>query len=245
MSHLDPDESQDWNDDIDAFEQQLRAIRPTAPTQSFSSIDESQEPATEQPSVVTSTSISTTTSMRRLVLSHAATAMIGLAAGVVVMLMRQPSIPASNGTSGIHNSSGTPTELVDTRSSNQPQRFASDQKTPRHMGEPFQATLGRSEPSARSSRFSEANLNSGSLRAFGPINDRLASSRDWLTQPDISQRSHQPTTSEVNDNSNDRPDDVPVEQPVLSPRSLHLLLNDLSYSPISNQPVLTTEDFSS
>ena len=52
MSHFDHEEPQDWNQDADSFEQQLRSVRPAPPMQSWSSIEESIEDAMEQPSAI-------------------------------------------------------------------------------------------------------------------------------------------------------------------------------------------------
>ena len=95
MNHLDPNELPDWDDDIDAFEQQLRAIRPAPPAREFSSIVDSLAVLPEQS---TAASVSANTSMWRPIVSHAVTATIGLAVGVGVMLLMQPAgIPASAG----------------------------------------------------------------------------------------------------------------------------------------------------
>ena len=53
MNHFDPDESNDWKDDIDSFEQQLRSLRPTPAAQSADSIAQSIESPLDQPAVVT------------------------------------------------------------------------------------------------------------------------------------------------------------------------------------------------
>ena len=89
MNHFDPDESNDWKDDIDAFEQQLRSLRPTPAAQSADSIAQSIESPLDQPAVVPTGNPAS--SFWQPIVSHSLTAAIGVAVGVAVMLARPSS----------------------------------------------------------------------------------------------------------------------------------------------------------
>ena len=226
MNHLNPDESPDWDDDIDAFEQQLRAIRPAPPSREFSSIADSLAVLPEQ--TTTAANVRANTSMWRPIVSHAVTATIGLAVGVGVMLLMQPtSVPAS---------AGTPENSVDLSASVELVNNPSPDKDSQNVATPKAASADyrQPEPVWRSHR--------GPLRAFGSIDARLASMRDWQPQDqhhDVRQSNDDVSDSDIEYNN------LPADKPPLSPRSLHLFLNDLTYSPTSDNPFCSAKDFSS
>ena len=226
MNHLNPDESPDWDDDIDAFEQQLRAIRPAPPSREFSSIADSLAVLPEQTTIAAN--VRANTSMWRPIVSHAVTATIGLAVGVGVMLLMQPtSVPASAGTPENSVDLSASVELVNNPS---PDKDSQNVATP----EAASADYRQPEPVWRSHR--------GPLRAFGSIDARLASMRDWQPQDqhhDVRQSNDDVSDSDIEYNN------LPADKPPLSPRSLHLFLNDLTYSPTSDNPFCSAKDFSS
>ena len=226
MNHLNPDESPDWDDDIDAFEQQLRAIRPAPPAREFSSIADSLAVLPEQ--TTAAANVRANTSMWRPIVSHAVTAAIGLAVGVGVMLLMQPTgVPASAGSPENSADLSASVELVNNPS---PDKDSPNVATP----EAAPADYRQPEPVWRSYR--------GPLRAFGSIDARLASMRDW--QPQDQHHGFRPSNDDVSD-SDIEYNDLPADKPPLSPRSLHLFLNDLTYSPTSDNPFCSAKDFSS
>ena len=225
MNHLNPDESPDWDDDIDAFEQQLRAIRPAPPSREFSSIADSLAVLPEQTTIAAN--VRANTSMWRPIVSHAVTATIGLAVGVGVMLLMQPT--------GIPASAGTPENSVDLSASVELVNNPSPDKDSQNVATPKAASADyrQPEPVWRSHR--------GPLRAFGSIDARLASMRDW--QPQDQHHGFRPFNDDVSD-SDIEYNDLPADKPPLSPRSFHLFLNDLTYSPTSDNPFCLAKDFS-
>ena len=226
MNHLNPDESPDWDDDIDAFEQQLRAIRPAPPAREFSSIADSLAVLPEQ--TTAAANVRANTSMWRPIVSHAVTAALGLAVGVGVMLLMQPTgVPASAGSPENSADLSASVELVNNPS---PDKDSPNVATP----EAASADYRQREPVWRSHR--------GPLRAFGSIDARLASMRDWQPQDqhhDVRQSNDDVSDSDIEYNN------LPADKPPLSPRSLHLFLNDLTYSPTSDNPFCLAKDFSS
>ena len=229
MNHLNPDESPDWDDDIDAFEQQLRAIRPAPPAREFSSIADSLAVLPEQ--TTAAANVRANTSMWRPIVSHAVTAALGLAVGVGVMLLMQPKpndVPASVGSPKNLADSHASVELVNTPS---PNGDSQNVTTPEVVAS---ADYRQPEPVWQSHR--------GPLRAFGSIDARLASVRDWPLQDqhhDVRQSNDDVSDSDIEYNN------LPADKPPLSPRSLHLFLNDLTYSPTSDNPFCLAKDFSS
>ena len=127
MNHLDQDESPDWKDDIDAFEDQLRSLRPTPPARSWNSMSESIETTLGRTSA--DHSISPATSVWRPIISHSITAAIGLAVGVAVMLLQPLGDPGLVDATGNSNSSSLPIQVVDDQASDRSQRTASDLQT--------------------------------------------------------------------------------------------------------------------
>ena len=226
MNHLNPDESPDWDDDIDAFEQQLRAIRPASPAREFSSIADSLAVLPEQ--TTAAANVRANTSMWRPIVSHAVTAAIGLAVGVGVMLLMQPT--------GVPTSAGSPENSADLSASVELVNNPSPDKDSPNVATPEAASADyrQPEPVWRSYR--------GPLRAFGSIDARLASMRDWQPQDqhhDVRQSNDDVSDSDIEYNN------LPADKPPLSPRSLHLFLNDLTYSPTSDIPFCSAKDFSS
>lgn len=238
MSHLDPDKSPDWNDDNDAFEQQLRALRPTPPTQNWSSMEESIDglgtPFAERNELASR--VAPASSVLRPVISHSLTAAIGLAVGVGLMLIQQsgnstaiePVETAEQGNAGIEVATAQPpAETLTADTDSQPRQ--------RIKASPW-----------RSHRFDDTYRNDANrldrpLTAFGSINARLVRSNNWPKQREANElnQANEPTED---DGWLDRPDDMPVDQPVLSPRSLQLFLDDLTCAPDSDKPFFVAED---
>ena len=163
MNHLNPDESPDWDDDIDAFEQQLRAIRPAPPAREFSSIADSLAVLPEQ--TTAAANVRANTSMWRPIVSHAVTAALGLAVGVGVMLLMQPTgVPASAGSPENPADLSASVELVNNPS---PDQDSQNITTPEAVAS---ADYRQPEPVWQPHR--------GPLRAFGSVDARLASMRD-------------------------------------------------------------------
>lgn len=234
MSHLDHDESRDRNEDADAFEQQLRLLRPSPPTQSWSSIAESIEASSDQPAIVSN--VQPTTSAWRSAASHSITTAIGIALGVMLMLTlqqdnsaaTQPGIPTPEARSAV--------ELVNTQDADGTQANA-NRREPESLAsvESFPTLDQRSRPDWRSNRFTRIALRSGPLRAFGSIGH---SARLMRTETEFDSRHNTTQHSDLDDDDSSikQLDDLPRDKPALSPRSLHLFLDELTYSPTSDVP---------
>jgi len=246
MNHLGQDESDDWKNDIDAFENQLRLLRPTPPARSWSSMSESMETALDQ--TPADLSIAPATSVWRPVISHSITAAIGLAVGVAVMLLQPPGDPGLIDTADNSNSSGAPIQLVDDQAPDRSQRIASDLQTQDSVlvaGQNFPNRHQQAKLLRRSDRLSQTNLSSTTLRVFGSTDERLVNGRAWLMEPSRDQRFTQPDDSGSLDNRVDQNDHDSVDEPVLSPRSFLRSLDDLTYLPNSGSPFCKAQGFSS
>lgn len=231
MKDIDHDESQDSNEDADAFEQQLRSLRPSPPTQSWSSIAESIEATLDQPAVVPN--VQPATSAWRSVVSHSITAAIGLALGVALML----TLPRDNSIStqpAIPPADANAVQLVDQQDTDM--KAGVNRTAPKSVATMESSHMEDQHPAQdwRSHRLRTA-LRSGPLRAFGSISDP-----DRLTRTETNSNSIQNSTQQRESNDSDssigQPDDWPLDQPVLSPRSFHLFLDELTCLPTSNIP---------
>ena len=218
MSHLEPDELPDWNDDNDALEQQLRGLRPT-PAQPWSAISESIDGSQTE---LATNRAPVSSSVLPAVLSHSLTAAIGLAVGVGAMLLIQQ-----------RSDSATTQAAVATEELHVGVELAAEQpatETPLLVEE--SPTVPSTNQSLwRPHRFGNTDVNNvlrdlRPLTVFGAIDARLVRSDDWPKQHEINELN----SSDESDGDDDQPDDMPVERPVLSPRSFHLFFNDLSCS---------------
>lgn len=246
MNHLDQDESPDWKDDIDAFEDQLRSLRPTPPARSWNSMSESIETTLGRTSA--DHSISPATSVWRPIISHSITAAIGLAVGVAVMLLQPLGDPGLVDATGNSNSSSLPIQVVDDQASDRSQRTASDLQTQDSVlvaGQNVSNGHRQAKLLRRSHRLSQTNWNSTALRAFGSTDERLVSGREWLMEPSRDQRFAQPEDSDAGSTRLDQTDHESIDEPVLSPRSFPRSLDDLTYLPTLGNPFCEAEGFSS
>ena len=73
-------------------------------------------------------------------------------------------------------------------------------------------------------------MNSGPLTAFGSINNRLARTNDWQTQPN-SNNLDRAQESDQRDDLLNQSDEIPADKPVLSPRSFDQFFDELTYTP--------------
>ena len=215
MNHLDRDESSRWDDDIDAFEQQLRAIRPTDPALPWAAIEETLETR------LSVAPVGGKASVWRSIISHAVTAAIGLAVGVALMLMQSAKVPASVDAAGEPRDTVGSVEMAEQQSSSAVRSIADDQEST--IAEKAQQPQYRRWNSLR---FSDASLRAGSLRAFGEIGDRLVSGRDQDRRD-----------QSIGGSSDFQVEDSSADGPVLSPRSLDVFLKDLTRSPSLKNPV--------
>ncbi len=246
MNHLDQDESPDWKDDIGAFENQLRSLRPAPPIRSWDSMCEAIETTLDQ--TVTKHSIFSATSVWRPIFSHAVTATIGLAVGVAVMLVQPLGDPGGIDATGNSNSSSVPIQRVDDQAPDRSQGIALDlQKLDPALvvGQEFPNRHRQVKLLLPSNRLGQTNRNSTTLRAFGSTDERLVRGREWLMEPSRDQRLAKPNTSGSFDTPVDQTDHQPVDKPVLSPRSFPRSLDDLTSLPISDKSFCKAERFSS
>lgn len=238
MSYRESDESWDWNEDIDAFEHQLRAVRPTAPVQTWDSISERIESSYSQTMPASSSTVrsSAPSSAWRSVVSHSLTAAIGLAVGSGLMLNR-PDSKLSGTETRVGEASITRLESEIKQPSTQIRPADSGYETKftastTGMGSQFwQQPIHRGWPLHRSLH---DNLRGQTLTAFGSIHTRFGIDDDWRKKTDRSEIL-QPGSS-GGDATIEYPNRDPVDRPVLSPRSLHLFFDDLTYAPESDQP---------
>ena len=246
MNHFDQDESPDWKDDFDAFENQLRSLRPTPPARSWNSMSESMETRLGQ--TLPDLSITPATSVWRPIISHSVTAALGLAVGVAVMLMQPLGVSGGMGTTGNSHRSSLPSQLVDDQTPSRSQEIASDLQTEDSVlvaGQNFPNRQRQAKLSRRSTRLRQANWNSMTLRAFGATDRRLVSGREWLMEPNREQCFTHREDSDGRDARSDQTDYEPVDKPVLSPRSFPRSLYDLTYLRTSGSPFCKAEGFSS
>jgi hypothetical protein len=217
MNHLEQDESPDWNDDVDAFENQLRSLCPTPPARTWSSVSDSIETSINQAPTDFDIAPSPATSMWTPIISHSITAAIGLAFGVALMWMQMPS----DNQVANDQSPAEPTkaQAIAAESKTQDTALIADKASSNHRSQPKQT-----QPSHR---FGRTNWNSTTLRVFGSTNKRLASGRDWMMESNADQRLSQPENSDEIE-----ADYKPIDKPVLSPGSFRRILDDLTCLPI-------------
>jgi len=245
MSQKDQDESPEWSDDIEAFENQLRSLRPAPPARSWSSVAESIEASFDEVAEKTivspkkaSVSSVPTTSAWKTVVSHCVTAAIGLAVGVAVMSMRPDNDPGLIDTTGDSDISNGPVLLVDKQVPEKIQSPASEVETP-------DAVLVADKTPRNRRRLSQASWKPTTLRVFGSANERLASGREWLLESSSEQDFSSAEDSNTSNTKFEGTSDKPVDQPALSPRSFRRFLDDLTYTPNSDNSFCKAEGFSS
>ena len=238
MNHFDPDESPDRNNDIDAFEQQLRSLRPTPPTQSWDSAAESMEPPDDLPALVSSPVRAA--SWWRSVVSHSLTAAAGLAVGIGVMVASQPKL--ANQTNSVGTANDQPSAQGQGIDSTHQSLAGTTRTAP--LAEDSGDSWKPMEPRWRTHRFSQANMNSGPLTAFGTIDRRLVRSDDWQ-QEQQTRDLNQSTEPDENGDWLDPSNETPVDQPVLSPGSLQLFLDELTCTSESGEIFCNAKDYQS
>ena len=233
MNPIDPNDLQNSDKEVAAFEQQLRSIRPSPPAQSWSSIADSIEASLDQPTVVAN--IKPTTSAWRPLFSHSITAAIGVLIGAALMLTPPQKNSASSQTEI------PPTELNSAGDFASQRNLADEQRNERPLQADFEKTPSlatgneasswsnqRSASDWKSQRFTRTALRSGPLRILGSIND----SDRPLRSKAISNASQSPTQyrdPDGDDSSSKQVDGLLFEdEPVLSPRSLHLFIDELT-----------------
>ena len=225
MSPTDQNDSQDSDKEVAAFEQQLRSICPSPPAQSWSSVADAIEASHDQPAVVAN--VKPQTSAWRPLVSHSITAILGAAIGVAVML----ALPQND--SVFRQTEILPTEANSIGDYTDQQNLADKQSRHAELEEaPSLATGSKASswskrqavPHWQSQRFTRTALRSGPLRILGSIN---ASGRPRRSKA-ISNASQNPTDSDGDDSSSKQVDGLLFEdEPVLSPRSLHLFFDEL------------------
>ena len=235
MNHLDQDETPDWNDDIDALENQLRSLRPT-PARSWDSIAESIEESRNQsrPAANVAPSMPAWASIA----SHTVTAAIGLSVGVAIMLMQPSNDPGLIDTTGNSSDSNAPVQLVDDQVTDKAHQIASDLEAP-------EATLVADKKLPGRRRLSRANWSSSPLRVFGSTDERWVNGHDWLMEPNRDQDFNLPEDSDADTNDSERTYDEPIDKPVLSPGSFRQVIDELTYLPNPDNPFCKAKGFSS
>ena len=233
MSPIDQDDSQDSDKEVVAFEQQLRSICPSPPAQSWSSVADAIEASLDQPTVVAN--VKPLTSAWRSLVSHSITTAIGAAIGVAVMLALPQNDSVSNRTAiplpsaSSAGDFGTQHNLSDEQPDKQSHR-AGLQKAP-SLATGSEASSWSNQRSAsdwQSQRFTRTALHSGPLRILGSIND-FSYPRRSKTSPSASQNPTQRRDSDDDDSTIEQIDGSFFEdEPVLSPRSLHLFFDELT-----------------
>ena len=238
MSHLEHDESHDWREDADAIEQQLRSLRPSPPPLTWSSIAESIEASLDQPAVVTKAG--PTKSAWRSVASHSLTAAIGIAFGVALMLTLQQDNSDATRPKTL-TETNTAAELVDQQDTGVTPVIANAHETESlATNDPSSMRDQQSAPDWRSQRFTRTGLRTGPLRVFGSIDN---SGRLRRTEIDFNSSRNQTRQHELDDDlSIENADDLLPDDPVLSPRSLHIFLDELTHSPTSDVPFCKAKD---
>ena len=233
MSPIDQNDSQDSDKEVVAFEQQLRSICPSPPAQSWSSVADAIEASLDQPTVVAN--VKPLTSAWRSLVSHSITTAIGAAIGVAVMLALPQNDSVSNQTAiplpaaSSAGDFGTQHNLADEQPDKQ-SHHASLEKAPSLAtgSEAFSWSNQRSASNWQSQRFTRTALHSGPLRILGSINN-FSYPRRSKTSPIASQNPTQRRDSDDDDSTIEQIDGSFFEdEPVLSPRSLHLFFDELT-----------------
>ena len=169
-------------------------------------------------------------SVWRTVISHSVTAVIGAAVGVSLML----TLPWDNSTSGSTQVVNPPTEgnaaveLTNRRNPANEQPFNADRETPDSLATTSDASpLRIQQADRRSQRFVRTALRSGPLRAFDSISESGGLRRTERIF-DSGQSMPRSNDQDDEDSATDRADDLFQDKPALSPRSLHLFIDELT-----------------
>ncbi len=211
MNQFDPDES----DDLQALEQQLRSLRPTPPELALMVPAQKVQASLAQPGPAPVV----TTSGWKPIISHSIAAAVGLAVGAAIMLMQT------------YKSNETEIETARvSHSSNQPEN-----QTPAQSSGDVQLVDQKPESSEPENRFpKQRRFQRGAfelsgtqkLCALGPMGD-----------VNVDAARLQPLESaSTQDDSDGSSIEVLPQRPVLSPRRIKLLLDDLTWLPESRKP---------